>query len=89
MIIIKIISNLFKYLFIGLIKFYKIAISPYLPASCRYLPTCSQYGLEAIHRYGPFAGGWLTLKRFASCNPWGGKGFDPVPENLNKSKNVK
>jgi putative membrane protein insertion efficiency factor len=62
-----------------LIKFYKVAISPILPAACRYVPTCSQYGIDAISKYGPFKGGYLTLKRFLSCGPWGGSGFDPVP----------
>jgi uncharacterized protein len=56
-----------------------MAISPHLPASCRYTPTCSQYGLEAIKKYGPFKGGLLTLKRILSCHPWGGSGYDPVP----------
>jgi uncharacterized protein len=64
---------------IGVIRFYQGAISPYLPNSCRYTPTCSQYGVEAIRKHGPFKGGWLTLKRLGSCNPWGGSGYDPVP----------
>ena len=64
---------------IGLIKFYRLAISPYLPPTCRYTPTCSQYGLEAINKFGPFKGGWLTIKRILSCNPWGGHGHDPIP----------
>jgi uncharacterized protein len=67
------------FIFIGLIKFYQYAISPYLMPSCRYTPSCSAYGLEAIKKYGPFKGGWLTIKRFISCNPWGGSGYDPVP----------
>ena len=50
-----------------------------LPARCRYTPTCSEYGLQAIQKYGPFKGGWLTLKRMGSCHPWGGHGHDPVP----------
>ncbi|MDD5569561.1 MAG: membrane protein insertion efficiency factor YidD [Bacteroidales bacterium] len=62
-----------------LIKFYKYAISPYLMPSCRYTPTCSEYGIEAVKKYGIFKGGYLTLKRFLSCNPWGGSGYDPVP----------
>lgn len=62
-----------------LIKFYQGAISPYLMPSCRYTPTCSQYGIEALKKHGLFKGGWLTLKRFLSCNPWGGSGYDPVP----------
>jgi len=64
---------------IGLIRFYQAAISPYLPPSCRYTPTCSAYGIEAIKKFGPIKGGWLTLKRLASCHPWGGSGYDPVP----------
>ncbi|MDQ3051004.1 MAG: membrane protein insertion efficiency factor YidD [Bacteroidota bacterium] len=64
---------------VGLIVFYKKAISPLLPRSCRYYPTCSEYGMDAITKYGPFKGGWLTLKRIVSCNPWGGHGHDPVP----------
>lgn len=63
----------------GLILFYRNFISPMFSPSCRYYPTCSDYGLQAIKKYGPFKGGWLTLKRFVSCNPWGGHGHDPVP----------
>jgi len=64
---------------IVIIRFYQLAISPYLPPSCRYTPTCSSFGLEAIRKYGPFKGGWLAVKRIASCHPWGGSGYDPVP----------
>ncbi len=66
-------------LFIIIIRFYQYVISPYFPASCRYTPTCSAYGIEALKKHGPFKGGWLTIKRIASCNPWGGSGYDPVP----------
>ena len=66
-------------LLLGLIYIYKGAISPYLMPSCRYTPSCSQYGIEAIQKYGPFKGGWLTLKRILSCGPWGKHGHDPVP----------
>ncbi|MCX6272438.1 MAG: membrane protein insertion efficiency factor YidD [Bacteroidetes bacterium] len=66
-------------LFILFIRFYQYSISPYLLPSCRYIPSCSAYGVEAIQKYGPFKGGWLTLKRFLSCGPWGGSGYDPVP----------
>lgn len=62
-----------------LIRFYQRCISPLTPPACRFTPTCSQYGLEAIRRHGPFKGGWLTLKRLARCHPWGGSGYDPVP----------
>lgn len=66
-------------LMVGLLTFYKNAISPYLMPACRYTPTCSEYGMEAIRKHGPFKGGWLTIKRVLSCNPWGGHGHDPVP----------
>jgi putative membrane protein insertion efficiency factor len=65
--------------FIGLIKVYQLVISPLLGPSCRFTPTCSQYGLEAFKKYGPVKGLWLTVKRIARCNPWGGHGHDPVP----------
>lgn len=64
---------------IGLIKLYQITLSPFIGRSCRYTPTCSNYGIEAIQKYGPLKGSWLTLKRVLSCNPWGGSGYDPVP----------
>ncbi len=65
--------------FIGIIRLYQLVISPWLGPSCRYTPTCSQYGIEALKKYGLIKGGWLTIKRIASCNPWGGHGHDPVP----------
>jgi putative membrane protein insertion efficiency factor len=68
-----------SYPFIFLIKIYQWFISPLLGSKCRYTPTCSQYGLEAFKKYGPFKGGYLTIKRILSCHPWGGHGYDPVP----------
>ncbi|MES2266888.1 MAG: membrane protein insertion efficiency factor YidD [Bacteroidota bacterium] len=73
-------KRIFSALFLLLIKIYQYLISPILPNSCRYTPTCSQYGIEAIKKHGPFKGGWLTLKRIARCNPWGRHGHDPVPD---------
>lgn len=64
---------------IALVRFYQLVISPYTPAACRYTPTCSQYALEALRKYGPLKGGWLAIKRIARCHPWGGHGHDPVP----------
>lgn len=64
---------------IGLIKLYQVTLSPFIGRACRYTPTCSNYGIEAIQKHGPFKGSWLTLKRVLSCNPWGGSGYDPVP----------
>ena len=62
-----------------LIKFYQLAISPWLGKNCRYDPTCSHYTLEALKVHGLIKGGWLAMKRIASCHPWGGEGYDPVP----------
>jgi len=73
------VKRIIGFFFIVLIKIYQYFISPITGASCRYTPTCSQYGVEAIKKYGAFKGGWLTIKRIASCNPWGGHGHDPVP----------
>lgn len=64
---------------IALVRFYQRFISPLTPPSCRYSPTCSQYTVEALQKHGLLKGGWLALKRIASCNPWGGSGYDPVP----------
>jgi len=68
-----------KEIMLGLISFYREAISPLTPKSCRYLPTCSEYGYEAIQKYGIIKGGWLTIKRIARCHPFSKGGFDPVP----------
>lgn len=75
----KAVKRIIGFFFIILIKIYQYFISPITGVSCRYTPTCSQYGVEAIKKYGAFKGGWLTIKRIASCNPWGGHGHDPVP----------
>ncbi|WP_081208977.1 membrane protein insertion efficiency factor YidD [Salegentibacter sediminis] len=76
-------KKILAYPFILLVKFYRNFISPLTPASCRYTPTCSQYSLTALERFGLFKGGWLSIKRIVSCNPWGGKGYDPVPPKKN------
>ena len=72
-------KNFFSLIFIIPIKIYQILISPLLGPSCRFTPTCSQYTIEAIHKYGPFKGGWLGFRRILRCHPWGGCGHDPVP----------
>ncbi|MBT4969932.1 MAG: membrane protein insertion efficiency factor YidD [Bacteroidetes bacterium] len=78
--LLKWISLPLKWLFILLVKIYQLMISPLLPSSCRYSPTCSSYSIEALKKHGPFYGGWLSIKRIVSCNPWwGGSGHDPVP----------
>ncbi len=61
------------------VRFYQLCISPILPRSCRYTPTCSEYTIQAIKKHGPINGSILAIKRILSCNPWGGSGYDPVP----------
>lgn len=75
----KIIKTIGSYIGIAIIKFYQWFLSPFFPPSCRYTPTCSQYGIEAIKKHGLIKGGMLTLKRIGRCHPGGGSGFDPVP----------
>ncbi len=66
-------------LLVFFIRIYQFLISPLLPVSCRYQPSCSRYGVEALRKHGPLKGLALTAKRFFSCHPWGGHGYDPVP----------
>lgn len=62
-----------------MIRGYQVGISPFLPPACRYTPTCSQYAVEAIQRYGAGKGSLLAVRRLLRCHPWGGSGHDPVP----------
>lgn len=64
---------------IWFIRLYQLVLSPWLPASCRFTPSCSEYGLEAIRRHGALKGSGLTIGRILRCHPWGGSGYDPVP----------
>lgn len=64
---------------IGLIRVYQRVISPFLPPSCRFTPTCSAYAVTALERYGLLHGGWLALRRVGRCHPWNPGGYDPVP----------
>ena len=68
-----------KRVLIALVKFYRKYISPLRPPCCRYYPTCSQYALEALEKYGALKGGWLALRRILRCNPFYKGGYDPVP----------
>ena len=61
------------------VRAYQIVLSPLLPASCRYYPSCSTYAIEALQRHGALRGGWLTLRRLVRCNPFRPGGYDPVP----------
>ncbi len=61
------------------IRFYRRAVSPMTPPSCRFVPTCSQYAIDAIRKHGPLKGMYLAVRRVLRCHPWGGSGYDPVP----------
>ena len=82
--------NILTHILIGLIKGYKLIISPYLSPSCRYLPTCSEYSIEALKTYGLLKGTFMSLKRILSCHPikflGGGEGFDPVNKEMKIKK---
>lgn len=67
------------------IRVYRLVLSPLLPPSCRFQPTCSAYALEALQRHGPGRGTWLALRRIGRCHPWGGSGYDPVPVPSNSA----
>lgn len=68
-----------RFLLIKLIRGYQYLISPLSPPCCRFVPSCSQYAIEAVERHGVFKGSWLGIKRILRCNPWGSGGYDPVP----------
>ncbi|MBT2647722.1 membrane protein insertion efficiency factor YidD [Bacillus sp. ISL-34] len=75
-----------KKILMGIIRFYQVAISPLKPPTCRFYPTCSHYGLEAINRFGPIKGSWLALIRILKCHPFHPGGIDLVPEKNEKSE---
>ena len=72
-------KKIFVYPLLLIIKFYQNIISPITPSTCRYSPTCSEYAKISLLKYGIIKGSILSIKRIIKCNPWGGKGFDPVP----------
>ena len=78
--------NILTYILIKLIKSYKYILSPLLGHSCRYLPTCSDYSIEALKTFGLFKGLLLSLRRILSCHPWGSGGFDPVKKEMKVKK---
>ncbi len=86
----KHIVNIINYIVLYISKFtvflllipiwiYRNTLSPFLPPTCRYTPTCSAYAVEALKKHGPIKGLYLAIKRILSCHPWGGSGYDPVP----------
>lgn len=78
------VNRILAFPFILLVKIYQWVISPLLPNSCRHVPTCSQYTIEAIREWGPLKGSWLGLKRLSKCHPWGAHGYDPVPRKKDR-----
>ena len=78
--------NILTYILIKFIVLYKYLISPMIGPSCRYLPTCSEYSIEALKTYGFVKGLSLSLKRIMSCHPWGNSGFDPVKKEIKEKK---
>lgn len=68
-----------SWLIVMIIKLYQVTISPFFPATCRFTPTCSEFGVEAVKKHGAIKGTFLTIKRIGSCHPWGKSGYDPVP----------
>jgi uncharacterized protein len=77
---------MFKKMFLALIRFYQVVISPLKPPTCRFYPTCSHYGLEAVSKHGALKGGWLALIRIMKCHPFHAGGFDYVPDEWSKRK---
>lgn len=75
----KILLRILSLPVMALIRVYQLILSPYIGPKCRYSPTCSQYAMEALKKYGLFKGLWLAVKRVSRCHPWGGHGVDPVP----------
>jgi putative membrane protein insertion efficiency factor len=75
----KVRDTTMKHIPIFLVKFYQKCISPYCSGSCRYMPTCSNYAIAALNKYGAIKGSWLAVRRMLRCHPWGGIGYDPVP----------
>ena len=73
-----------KFVLLQLLRAYKWGISPILPPACRYLPTCSEYAIEAVERYGAVRGGWKALARILRCHPFAGSGYDPVVRRANE-----
>ena len=74
------VGRLLAWPLLGLVWVYRLLVSPWLGSNCRYNPSCSRYALDALRWHGAFRGTWLAAKRIGRCHPWGGSGYDPVPE---------
>lgn len=77
--ILKMLKRIVAGIILALLWIYQKGISPYTPASCRFQPTCSEYMVQAVRKYGVLKGVWLGIRRILRCHPWGGSGYDPVP----------
>ena len=73
------INNIVLYPILLIIKIYQTVLSPILPSTCRYSPTCSEYTKQSLIKFGLIKGGMISIKRIIKCNPWGGNGYDPIP----------
>lgn len=82
----RFIGQIFSFILIIPIKFYQWVISPFIPPSCRHVPTCSNYSIEALKVHGPIRGFLLATNRIFRCNPWGTEGFDPVPQKMTRAE---
>ena len=76
----RVLGRLLAWPLLGLVALYRVAISPWLGANCRFEPSCSEYAMQALRVHGAFRGTWLTIRRIGRCHPWGGSGYDPVPD---------
>ena len=84
----SLVSRTFQAMFLALIRAYQLTLSPFLGRACRFEPTCSRYGYEAIVVHGPWRGGWLALKRIGRCHPLVKGGYDPVPPPASEKRGV-
>jgi len=85
----ELIASWTKWLMIGVLRFYRVALSPLMPVGCKFHPSCSQYALEAVSRYGVWRGSRLAFIRLVRCSPFTRGGFDPVPDSIENSKKVR
>lgn len=85
-VVFRYISRFFVFVLMIPLWIYRNLISPFTPSSCRHIPTCSAYAVEALKKRGPIVGLWLTIRRVSRCHPWGTHGYDPVPEKRVKKK---
>lgn len=81
--------KIFSGFLIGLIKVYQYTLSPFIGRNCRFMPSCSNYGIEALRKHGAIKGSILAIYRILRCNPWGGSGYDPVPEKFTLKREKK